>query len=357
MAARPTPRCPGVMATQGLVVGITESSLHWPVRTGDHRLWAQVVAHLSELVSIEVIADDAAPSARPHVWLAAGLAPLPEVTGPRVTEIHEVPLSDAGSLHTLERAHWSFEPHLRHAVDASVAVITPSEHSKLQLVERFGTPPWKVHAIHLGVDHAVFLPDSTRSLEVLTRHGVPSDRPYILCVSTVHPRKNLEALRGAVAGLARRGLPHILVVVAAMSHGFPNAREHERRMTRDIDGASGRLFRVHDPGDDELAALMSGAAVFCLPSLMEGFGLPVVEAMACGAPCVVSRRGSLPEVVGDAAIICEPDAEALEEALARVLVDNRLQSDLRDRGMRRAAVFSWRRVASAWLAVLRAAAR
>jgi glycosyltransferase involved in cell wall biosynthesis len=340
-----------------LVVGITESSLRWPDRTGDHRLWAEIVAHLSDLVSVEVVADDAAPSARPHVWLAAGLAPLPEVTGPRVTEVHEVPLSDLGSLHTLEEFHWLFERHLRHAVDASDAVITPSEHSRIQVVERFGIPPGKVHAIHLGVDHAVFLPDDTRSREVLTRHGVPSDRPYILCVSTVHPRKNLEALRGAIARLARRGFPHILVLVAAMSHGFPNAPEHERRTIQDIDGASGRLFRVRDPGDDELAALMSGAAVFCLPSLMEGFGLPVVEAMACGAPCVVTRRGSLPEVVGDAAVVCEPDAGSLEDALARVLVDNRLRSDLRDRGVRRAAGFSWSRTATAWLAVLRAAAR
>ena len=101
---------------------------------------------------------------------------------------------------------------------------------------------------------------------------------------------------------------------------------------------------------------MAGADAFCLPSLYEGFGLTALEAMACGAPVIVSDRGALPEVVDGGGIVVEPSPEAIANALERVLSDDELASSLRRRAVERARTFTWARTASGWLAVLRAAA-
>jgi glycosyltransferase involved in cell wall biosynthesis len=100
--------------------------------------------------------------------------------------------------------------------------------------------------------------------------------------------------------------------------------------------------------DADLATLMRGAAAFCLPSLMEGFGLTPLEAMACGAPVVTSDRGSLPEVVGDAGLVVSPTAAAIADALATVLSDTALAASLRERGIARAQRFTWRHAVEGW---------
>jgi glycosyltransferase involved in cell wall biosynthesis len=114
--------------------------------------------------------------------------------------------------------------------------------------------------------------------------------------------------------------------------------------------------RLGQPTDRELAALMAGADAFCLPSLYEGFGLTVLEAMACGAAVVVSDRGALPELVGDAAVVVEPTTMAVTAALRRLLTDPVEARALAGAAAARARRFTWERTAAGWLAVLRAAA-
>ncbi|HEX6388309.1 MAG TPA: glycosyltransferase, partial [Solirubrobacteraceae bacterium] len=107
-----------------------------------------------------------------------------------------------------------------------------------------------------------------------------------------------------------------------------------------------------DPDDAELADLMRGAAAFCLPSLAEGYGLPALEALACGTPAIVSNRGALPEVVGDAALVVEPEVDAVTDALRRVLGDADVAARLRAKGPARARTLSWEGTADGWMAAI-----
>jgi len=233
------------------------------------------------------------------------------------------------------------------AVQTADAVITNSQSTKSQVMVAYGTPADRVHVAYAGVDHAVYRPRPTGIPPVVTAHG--GTAPYVLFAASIHPRKNLTALRQAMSGLAGRGFPHQLVVVPAPAYDRDN-RALEREALAEIPGAAGRLIRLPFPLEEaDLADVMAGAAVFCLPSFMEGLGLPVLEAMACGTPPVVSDRGALPEVVGDAGVVVAPDAEALEDALAGLLADEPRRAALGDAACRRSRRFTWEATATVWL--------
>jgi glycosyltransferase involved in cell wall biosynthesis len=194
-------------------------------------------------------------------------------------------------------------------VQAAAAVITISEFTKSEVVDVLGTPPEKVHAIPIAVE-APFGAEGPRA-----------EGNYVLAVGTLEPRKNLALVQQAARALA---VP--LRVVGARGWGGV-----------DVDGWVGRV------SDDELAALYRGARCLVYPSLYEGFGLPVLEAMACGAPVVTSRGGATEEVAGGAAVLVDPlDPAAIvagiEDALSR-------PDELRAKGLERAKAFSWDRVA------------
>jgi len=172
---------------------------------------------------------------------------------------------------------------------------------------------------------------------------------YVLAVGTIQPRKNYGRLARAVAALNRRG--NALTLVIAGKRGWL-----ADQVQRDIaESGIGDRVRVLDYVEDRaLPSLYAGAAVFCQPSLYEGFGLPVVEAMACGAPVVASNNSSLPEVAGDAALLVDPlDSDALASGIARVLEDSVLHAELVDRGRIRSASFTWQSCAEKTLRVLR----
>ncbi len=180
--------------------------------------------------------------------------------------------------------------------------------------------------------------------------------PYVLFVSQLHPRKNLAVLRAAMAELAADGLPHQLVIVGGAAQDRPDSTDLQREAAADLPGAPGRVVLLQDVPDEALADVMAGAAAFCLPSLMEGFGLTALEAMSCGVPVVVSDRGSLPEVVGDAGLVVAPTVDAVAGALAQVLVDPGRAAELGAAARARALTFTWARTAAGWLDALRAAA-
>jgi glycosyltransferase involved in cell wall biosynthesis len=142
------------------------------------------------------------------------------------------------------------------------------------------------------------------------------------------------------------------VLVAGPAADRADSGDLERAAVAPLAGIDAPVVNLAGVGDAEVARLMAGAAAFCLPSLMEGFGMAVAEAMACGAPVVVSDRGALPEVVGDAGLVTEPGAAAVEAALHRVLTDAELAADLRRRSVARAAAFSWDATARGVLASL-----
>jgi glycosyltransferase involved in cell wall biosynthesis len=169
-----------------------------------------------------------------------------------------------------------------------------------------------------------------------------------------YPRKNLPALRTAMASLAAQGFPHLLVIAGGALDG-PGSDKAMREIESDLPGAPGRVVWLKELDDAEVAKLMAEADAFCLPSFSEGFGLTVLEAMACGAPVVVSNGGSLLEVVGDAGVVAEPTAEGVEAALASVLEDRSLAERLGRAARARAEQLSWKRTATGWLDALRRA--
>lgn len=179
-----------------------------------------------------------------------------------------------------------------------------------------------------------------------TRDGIEParrERPYVLSAATLEPRKNLPRLIEAFAGIEGE---HELLLVGA--RGW---RTEAIEATLARHGA--RVVELGYVADEELAALYAGATAVAYPSLAEGFGLPVLEAMAAGAPVLTSDRSSMPEVAGDAAVLVDPeDVGAIGDGLRRLLEDAELREDLRRRGRERAAAFTWERTARLTLEAL-----
>ena len=187
---------------------------------------------------------------------------------------------------------------------------------------------------------------------VSRRHGI--GKRFVLALGAIDPRKNTRRIVTAFAALrANVGVDYQLVI-AGLSGG---ARDRVRALA-DESGAGGQIVVLGFVPESDLAALYHAAQVFVYPSLYEGFGLPVLEAMACGTPVIASTAGSIPEIAGDAAILVDPnDTGAIAEALRRVVLDGALRRDLIGRGRARAAEFSWERAAREMIAVYEEAAR
>jgi glycosyltransferase involved in cell wall biosynthesis len=222
------------------------------------------------------------------------------------------------------------------------AVIAVSTYVKRQLVEQVGLEATCIRVIPEGVDTEFFSPRQT-SAGVRSRYGLSADRRWILYVGSEQPRKNFVTLLHAFAQL-RRTRPEL----ALLKVGDPEVW-HERERAISVARALGVLEHIRFVGhaSETLPDLYSVANVFVFPSLCEGFGLPPLEAMACGTPVVCSNTSSLPEVVGDAAEMCEPNAGALADAMARVLDRPEYAHDLATRGRARARMLSWERTAQA----------
>ncbi len=270
--------------------------------------------------------------------------------GARVATIHDLmPITHADQYPAPDVARFR-RVVARIAAEAD-ALIAVSQHTKEKIVEYLQVPPERITVVHHGVDES-FRPASAEAVAAL-RDRLGLGRPYILFVGTAEPRKNLQCLVDAFGLLCDRGMPDVdLVLAGKAAWGSPGLREHV--------AAHGLGARVRLPGHIagvDLPALYSGAMVFALPSLAEGFGMPLLEAMACGVPVVSSNTTAMPEVYGDAALGFDPTSrEALAAALDRVLANASVRADLVTRGFRRAAHFSWDQAARKTLGVLEAIA-
>ena len=214
-------------------------------------------------------------------------------------------------------------------------VIVPSRAVERDVVERLGLPADRVVVTPEGCEPR-FRP--TPCADVLARYRLPSR--YVLAVGTLEPRKNLTTLLRAFARLRRgAGLDPALRLVLVGARGWLDEPIYETVRSLGLDGA------VHFAGfvdDDDLPAVYSGAALFVFASLYEGFGLPLLEAMACGVPVVTSNVSAMPEVAGDAAMLVDPrDVDGLAGAIARLLRDDALRERLRAAGLARARKFPW----------------
>ena len=221
------------------------------------------------------------------------------------------------------------------------ACIVPSAATRDELVKYAGAKPERVDVVHLGVDTEVFhVPDAESVRRVRDRLGI-ADRPYIAFLGTIEPRKNLSSLVRAMAMLAERraDLP---VLVLAGGSGWDDTVDDAIAAAPGIDVRKPGFLPIED-----LAAYLGGAELVAYPSLGEGFGLPVIEAMACGSPMLTTPLLSLPEVGGDVAAYAQPDASSLATAIAELLDDPDRRAEMARRGVQRAGQFSWEAAAAA----------
>ncbi|MBI3921262.1 MAG: glycosyltransferase family 4 protein [Armatimonadetes bacterium] len=230
-------------------------------------------------------------------------------------------------------------------------VVTGSDSAKRDLVRALGIPPDKVAVTPFAAGR-IFVPgDRQRSSErVRERWGISGE--YLVTVGFASPRKNLPRLLGAYAQLRKRdGFRAKLVLVGGCDEGRLGALCAERGLQ-----LGGEVLRTGYVADADLPDLYRAARLFVFPSLYEGFGIPILEAMACETPVVASNTSSMPEVAGEAAVLVDPLSEdSIAGGIARGLEDERLRNSLVLRGLARASQFSWERTARATIEVYRKA--
>jgi len=238
------------------------------------------------------------------------------------------------------------------ALQSASAVITGSHHAKADLLRFYDIPPEKIRVIYDGIDHERFKPGATLDPAWTASVGLRSG--YVLHVGEMSARKNICALLRAAAQLRSVGKwdGRQIVLVGPETPGMTGAAEihqtiHQLNLS-DIVKVLGRVAHEHVPG------LYANASLLAMPSLYEGFGLPVLESMAVGTPVVASNVSSLPEVAGDAAILFPPkDEDALAEAIHQVLSRPDLAAELRSKGLVQASKFDWRSTAAGTVEVYR----
>ena len=235
------------------------------------------------------------------------------------------------------------------AVERADAIIAVTESTRQEIIATFGLNPAKIVAIHNGVGPQFRPLSQAETAAVLHSHQL-THKGYILNVGTLEPRKNLIRLARAYRSLPTALRDRYPLVIVGMKGWHYESIEQEL-------GPLLRSGHVRLPGyipAEALPALYAGAAMLVYPSLYEGFGLPLVEAMASGTPVITSNRSSMPEVVGNAGILVEPEDETMiAEAIRQLLEDKNAAQRLQQQGLERARQFTWERCAQQTLAVYR----
>ncbi|MFZ2488200.1 MAG: glycosyltransferase family 1 protein [Anaerolineae bacterium] len=233
-------------------------------------------------------------------------------------------------------------------------IITVSEHARREIIDRYHVPASRISVTYEAAGAQYQPVEDPAALAAVRMKYSIGPRPYVLALGNLQPRKNMARLVQAFLQAAGHADDESVLVLA----GKAQWRESDIFRAVQQAGLAGRVLFPGYVDDADLPALYSAATVFVYPSLYEGFGLPPLEAMACGTPVISTNAASLPEVVGDAALTITPtDTEALAAALRAVLADAALRTDLRTRGLARAAQFSWDRCARDTMQVYAAVAR
>lgn len=267
---------------------------------------------------------------------------------PSVVTVH-----DLGFLrwpHFLTESHAAYYSQIDRAVRHAQRIIVPSESTKNDVVGQLGASPAKISVIYEAAG-ANYRPltrvDCQAAMQA--KYGIPEQ--YVFFVSTIEPRKNIGGLLEAFHHLRKHYNVGETGLVLAGKPGW--LYEDVYRKVEELDLEQSTFFVGRVP-DEDLHQLFVGARCHVHPAFYEGFGLPPLEAMACGTPTIVGNSSSMPEVVGDAALIVDPsDWEEIAVAIHRLLRDDQLHQELREKGLQRASVFSWSRAAAETLAVYR----
>lgn len=359
-------------------LAIDASRMTTDARTGTENYSVQIIGHLAELDNAPPITlyareghlVDPVPNTKlvtsgpGRLWTHVGLSRAMRRDRPDALFVpsHVIPawhppatvvtIHDLGYLHHPEahprRQRIMLDRTTRWNVRAADRIIAISSETRDDLVSLYHADPAKITVIHHGVDTKRFSPIATISDSgTLERYGI--HLPFLLFVSTVQPRKNVERLVEAFELLDQSDL----MLVIAGRPGWLSERIEAR-----IEASShrDRIVRTGYLPDEDLPALYRSASAFVMPSLFEGFGMGVLEAMASGTPVVVSNRGSLAEVAGDAGVLIEPESIHSIAAGVREALDGRRAPNLVAGGLARSQQFSWPAAAQATLRVIEDAA-
>jgi glycosyltransferase involved in cell wall biosynthesis len=267
-----------------------------------------------------------------------------------VVTFHDATFFTLPQLHRREKAVF-FRSAIRIAARRAAAIVTPSRATRDEVVRLAGADPQRFHVAYHGVDHGRFHPVSVdEAARVQQTLGLDAQQGYVGFLGTLEPRKNVPALiRGWVRACADDAAPPALVLAGGKGWD-PHIDEAVAAVPSHL--------TVTRPGYlplDDLAGFLAGAAVLAYPSLGEGFGLPVLEAMACGATVLTTRELSLPEVGGDAVAYCGTDATSIGEELRGLLDDDGRRAALAKAAIERAQGFTWAATAAAHVAAYEAA--
>ncbi|MBI4301055.1 MAG: glycosyltransferase family 4 protein [Chloroflexi bacterium] len=264
---------------------------------------------------------------------------------PAVVTIHDLAFLRFPQLVTGESRR--YYGRIKRAVTSARGIIAVSENTRRDMTELLGVSPDRVDVIYHAADEAFRPLGNETSAEFCQRRGLPPS--FILWVGTIEPRKNLVTLLKALAILQSRGHHYPLVVAGAKGWLY----EETLNIIEDLSLTS-KVILFGQASREDLLMLYNAAWVFAFPSLYEGFGLPPLEAMACGTPVISANTSSLPEVLGDAALLIDPeDVEAWADAIARLYQDEALRDELKSRGLAQSGKYSWTKTAEATLAVYR----
>ncbi len=353
--------------TVALVAGLgaaAEVDLHLVARTDDASRWEDIapgaVVHASaptrrplRLAWEQLSAPGVGAAIETDVWHGPHYTLPLRVDAPAVVTVHDLTFFEHPEWHERSKVAY-FRRMIRAAVRRADVVVCVSAYTEARL-RAHCSPRGDVVVVPHGVDHARFHPatadTTTRDLDLLGRYGIAP--PYIAFSGTIEPRKNLPALVHAFARMARTEPDLRLVLAGGNGWGADDVRA--------AIASSGVATHIQRPGyldDDTLTALFRQAVAVVYPSLEEGFGLPALEALACGTPLVSTRGSAVEEMVGDAALLVTPgDVDALADALARITGDTGLRARLRTDGLARAATFTWERSVAGHLDAYRRAAK
>lgn len=261
----------------------------------------------------------------------------PGVRGKRVLAVHDMAYKSCPDTVKKKTRVWlglSMEKSCRRADH----IITVSEFSKQEIMKYLRIPGNKITVVPNAVDHTVYHPGYTKGQvqKALDRYGIKGE--YFLYLGTIEPRKNLERLIGAYGKLCREWA-HVPQLVLAGGEGWMCRGIYEK--ARRLHLGDKILFTGYVRQEDS-PALMCGARAFVFPSLYEGFGMPPLEAMACGTPVIASNTASLPEVVGDAGILVDPASEGeICRAMGKMMADDRCREKYSRLGLQRAGEYTW----------------
>jgi glycosyltransferase involved in cell wall biosynthesis len=288
------------------------------------------------------------------VLFAPNFVPPPTRSRRLVVTIHDLSFRLHPETAPLATRRWLAR--LDRSLAQAAEIVAVSEATRRDLLDHYRVDPERVTVIHHGIDPDRYRPASAQEVRrIRERFGI--DGPYVLFLGGLEPRKNLPGLIHAWGGLAEEARPTLVLAGASVPWNPEGRRQLETTLAGISPNARRGVVLTGYVGHRDKVALLTGAEALVFPSRYEGFGLPILEAMAVGVPVLTSDLSSMPEVAGDAAVLVDPNSEvAIGEGIERLLGDEELRGQLRRAGRRRVQAFSWDVAARRHADVLRRAA-